>query len=262
MLSRSPPSWDWRDGGFYSALLALERPAFAWEWLRRDAGYRRDAQAFGVPRRHRSGVEVAAADERAFKWGLHAFEDPDRPAPLARPLWRRSVHPYVLEAEAGPEGAAGDRFSLAAFGTLATLVEEKGAQHVLLSDGERGLRLDLVGSSLSTRIVTFRYRLEGFEAAERPLLTLRRLLAFVGTGRFSPRLHPPDVRARRWVALLRTTDALAAGAGQREIAEHLLAREAAEPRWRVEAPTLRSRAQRLVRQARAMANGGYLKLLQ
>jgi hypothetical protein len=63
------------------------------------------------------------------------------------------------------------------------------------------------------------------------------------------------------VLLLRTSDALEAGACQREIAEHLLGRDAAEPRWRIEAPTLRSRAQRLVRQARWLAAGGYLAML-
>jgi hypothetical protein len=258
----SPPR-DWRDGSCYAALLALERPAFAWEWLRRDERYRRDAQAFGFVRRTVSGIEVRAEDDRASKWGLHAFEDPDLPAPLARPVWRRDAHPFVLEAEAGPAGSAGDLFTLASFGAVATIVEGgSGSEHLLLSDGARGVRLDLYGGSVAAGAVTLRYRLEGFDAAERPMLALRRLLALARTRRFSPALHPPDVRARRWVALLRTADALAVGAGQREIAERLLAREAAEPRWRVEAPTVRSRAQRLVRQARAVAADGYWKLLQ
>jgi hypothetical protein len=263
MRSLPTLAWDWRDDSAYAALPALERTAFAWEWLRRDERYRRAAHAAGVSGRSAWAIDVRRGDDRASAWGLHAFEDPDLPAPLARPVWRRELHPYVLAAESGPAGAAGDSFSLASFGSLPTLVEDlEGAEHLLLSDGSRSVRLDLAGGSVAGGVVTLRYRLEGFEAAERPLLALRRLLALARTGQFSRALHPADARARRWVALLRTTDALAAGAGQREIAEHLLAREAAEPRWRVEAPTLRSRAQRLVRQARAMAAGGYLKLLQ
>ena len=62
--------------------------------------------------------------------------------------------------------------------------------------------------------------------------------------------------------LLRAHDALAAGADQRDIAEALLSREAAQPKWRVGAPSLRSRAQRLVRGARLMAAGGYRELLK
>jgi hypothetical protein len=263
MPSTPPLARDWRDGRFYAALLALERSAFAWEWLRRDDRYRRDAHAAGFSRRFACGVDIRQGDVRAWTWGLHAFEDPDLPAPLARPVWRGEVHPYVLAAEAGPAGAAGDLFSLASFGSLATIVENSdGAEHLLLSDGARSVRLDLTGGSVTAGAVTFRFRLEGFEAAERPLRSLRRLLVLVRAGRFSPALHPPDVRARRWETLLRTADALAAGAGQREIAEHLLAPEAAAPRWRLESPSLRSRAQRLVRQASAMAAGGYAKLLQ
>ena len=61
-------------------------------------------------------------------------------------------------------------------------------------------------------------------------------------------LHPRERRARRWVLLLRTYDALIAGASQREIAESLLGLDIAEERWRVTAGSVRSRAQRLVRE--------------
>ena len=62
--------------------------------------------------------------------------------------------------------------------------------------------------------------------------------------------------------MLRASDALAAGAAQREIAAVLLNAEAEVERWRVIAPTLRARAQRLVRAARRMAAGGYRSLLR
>jgi hypothetical protein len=263
MPASEPLPWDWRDGTYYAPLLQLERPGFAWEWLRRDERYRGEAHLAGFSRRILSGIEVRKDDDRASNWGLHAFEDPDLPAPLARPVWRSEVHPSVLPAEAGPAGPRGDSFSLGSVRSLATLVEDRNrAEHLLLSDGARSVRVDSVGLSVAAGAVTFRYRLEGLESAERPVLALRRLLALARTGRFSAALHPPDVRARRWVALLRTVDALAAGAGQREIAEHLVGREAAEPGWRVEAPALRSQAQRLVRQARTIAAGRYLELLQ
>jgi hypothetical protein len=62
--------------------------------------------------------------------------------------------------------------------------------------------------------------------------------------------------------MLRAADALAAGAGQREIAQLLLSEEAGEPRWRTRAPSLRSQAQRLVRAARRMESGSYRELLK
>jgi hypothetical protein len=118
-----------------------------------------------------------------------------------------------------------------------------------------------MGASLASGLVRLEYRLGGFSDLERQLLTLRRLLALRASGSFSGALYPPWTRARRHVLMLRVHDALAAGASQRDIAAILLSREARCARWRVEAPTLRSRVQRLARGARAFAGDGYLTLL-
>jgi hypothetical protein len=110
--------------------------------------------------------------------------------------------------------------------------------------------------------VLLEYQLAGFAALAGPLLTLQRLLALWRNGNFSPSLHRRDIKARRWLALLRASDALAAGASQRVIARELLSPEVAGPRWRILAPEARSRVQRLVRGAREMEDGGYLALLR
>ena len=62
--------------------------------------------------------------------------------------------------------------------------------------------------------------------------------------------------------MLRAYDALTGGADQRDIASVLLSQDAREPRWRTSTPSIRSQAQRLVRGARRMVSGDYLKLLQ
>jgi hypothetical protein len=105
------------------------------------------------------------------------------------------------------------------------------------------------------------YLLGGLASAEKPLLTLQRLLELARAGRFSRSLHPREPRARRWVLMLRAHDAIRAGTDQREIAQVLLNGVAGEPRWRSESPSLRSQAQRLVRGARLMARDGYRTLL-
>jgi hypothetical protein len=246
----------WREENEYAALLKAGRSAFAWEWLRRVHAYREayeEAARCSSPREH----EVLAA-----RWGLHRFEAPDLPVPVARPLWRRNRFRHVLEAVAEEAVLASDRFDLRQFEPLATLHRaSSGEEHLLISDGLRGIRLDVVDGSLEAGPVLLRYRLAGFASVAGPLLVLQRLLAFNRTGRFAPALHKPEVRATRWVAMLRTYDAMAAGATQRDIAEALISRDAAAGRWRVAAPTVRSRAQRLVRAARRMAGDGYLSLL-
>jgi len=250
---------DWRDAAAYEPLIEADRSLFAWEWLRRDRNYRaaaeRALEAGGIPGRG----DPAETPER---WGLHAFEPPGRMVPEARPVWSVGVHPYVLVVEAGPpEG--GDVLDLERFARLSTLIAwANGREHLLISDGYRAIRLDVVSGSLADGPVELRYRLSGLATAERPLLTLRRLLALWRTGRLSRSLHPEEARARRLLLMLRAQDALGAGANQRTIAAELLGGGATRERWRVEASSVRSQVQRLVRGARRMAEGGFRQLLR
>lgn len=194
------------------------------------------------------------------RWGLHAFEPPHQTAPGARPVWSADITPHVLAVHAMPAHGE-DAFDLECAHAACTLVTGADArEHLLLSDGLRAIRIDVHAGTLEGP-VRLEYVIAGFASAEGPLLTLCRLLAFWRTGRFSGALHPSEARARRLILLLRAYDALASGATQREIAAGLLGREAGEDRWRIMAPALRSRVQRLVRSARSMALGGYVSLL-
>ena len=249
---------DWRDAAAYRSLLDADRSFLAWEWLRRNPGYRAAAErAFQAG----SGDQVESR-EPPGRWGLHAFEPPGAAVPAARPIWSADVDPFVLGVEAVPS-TGNDAFDLERFDAVSTLVSAAdGREHLLMSDGLRAIRIDVAAGTIADRSAELRFRLHGLASAERPLLTLRRLLALCRTGRFCRSLHAPEARARRWVLMLRARDALAAGAGQREIAAVLLSDEAGQPRWRTQSPSLRSQAQRLVRGARHMASGGYLGLLR
>ena len=249
---------DWRDAAAYAPLLHADRSLFAWEWLRRDRGYRVAAErALGL-----RGCQDPIAQGEARHWGLHAFERPDVTVPDARPVWCAEIHPYVLGVEAGSVDG-GDLFDLGRFGPIATLVRAAdGREHLLISDGLHAVRIDVLAGTIAAGGVEFRYRLAGLASAERPVLTLRRFLVLWRTARFYGSLHPKEARAWRWVLMLRAHDALTAGADQREIATVLLSAEAGEPRWRTCSPSVRSHVQRLVRGARRMASGEYLGLLQ
>jgi hypothetical protein len=251
---------DWRDTSAYAPLLAAERAAFAWEWLRRDQAYRAAAlgQSGSCP-----GSAWKALEEQpdAAPWGLHHFVDPRLPVPLARPVWRAERHPYVLQAMATRSADGPDSFALSRVEDLAVVVAGRNGEQLLLSDGLRFIRLDVRGRTLRGGPVRLRYRIEGLAAAQRPISVLRRLSALVPTRRFSSVLQPPNARARRHILLLRTYDALASGEDQRTIAAELLSRSAAGERWRVEAASIRSQIQRLVRTARELAAGGFWQLL-
>jgi hypothetical protein len=247
---------DWRDASAYQPLLDADRALLAWEWLRRDPAYRAAAaladRAPGPP----------VANRSAAGFGLVAFERPGLPVPIARPVWRSRIHPFVLAVERTNGGPQQDRFDLDRLGELASLLASASGEHLLLSDGRRALRLDGPPGTFTSGPVRLGYRLNGLAAVDRPLATLRRFLALCRTGRFSRSLNPPEPRARRWVLLLRAWDGLGARADQRELARQLLSGSVAEPRWRSRESSVRSRVQRLARSARAMADGEYIGLLR
>ncbi|MDP9423633.1 MAG: DUF2285 domain-containing protein [Pseudomonadota bacterium] len=247
---------DWRDAAAYEPLLDADRSFFAWEWLRRNPDYRVAAK------RALEGFRIAEETSgTAESWGLHAFEAPHLTAPDARPVWSADVCPHVLGVRAVPADGE-DIFDLERCHAICTLVTAAdGREHLLISDGLRAIRIDVEAGTLKVGPVRLEYSLAGFVSAERPLQTLRRLLALYHTGRFSAVLHPSEARARRFVLMLRVYDARVSGATQREIAIELLSGDPVPDRWRVKAPTVRSQVQRLVRGARAMAAGGYLILL-
>ena len=249
---------DWRNAEAYRGLTTAERPALAWEWLRRDPDYRRLAAKASFSGRSK----MITGDPAARPFGLHAFEDPELDFAQARPVWTAQCHAQVLAAAAVRAAAGPDSFDLRRLSDYATVVLGSGLQHLLLSDGRRSLRVDVEGDGLLEGAVVVSYRLRGFASAEAPLLVLRRLVALRRSGRFPGALDRRDARMRRLVLILRAYDGLSAGANQRQIAGELLSRDAAIERWRVQAPTIRSRAQRLVRGAQAMAAEGWFLLLR
>jgi hypothetical protein len=239
---------DWRYSAAYAPLVHADRAILAWEWLRRVPGYR--AAAAGVGSR-----ESCAAGA----WGLHRFEDPDRAAPFARPIWTAAAFDAVLRAETTPSEESGAE--LTRLRGLSTVMSDGAAVHLLLSDGWRAIRLDLTDGHALDGPVRFQFRITGPPGLAAPLLALRRLDSLLRLGCFAQALHRPEPRARRRLLVLRAADALALGASQRDLAAVLLDPAAAQTAWREERPDLRLRAQRLARDARAMLAGGYRTLL-
>jgi len=248
--------FDWTNAVAYSRLLGIERAGLGWEWLRRRPDFARaalDALERGA------GTTAASAAARAFQ--LHAFEDPRLEALDARPLWCAAAYPWVVPARAVRATPGPDAFELARLARFARIVTSGGTQHVLPADGRRSIRLDVSGAALGDGPVRLTFQLAGIWSLEPPLLVLRRLRSLMLGNRFAPSLDGAGVQARA-VLLLRAFDALLAGATHADLAEVLLSSALDRNRWRVHAPSLRSRAQRLARAARRMAAGGFWALLK
>ncbi|WP_374580857.1 DNA -binding domain-containing protein [Sphingomonas sp. J344] len=94
------------------------------------------------------------------------------------------------------------------------------------------------------------------------MLPLSRLLDLCRHRRFARSLFPSDVRIDRGVDMLRVHDAIGQGASQREIGSILFGSERVARDWNDVSDSLRSRVRRLVREAGAMARGGYRQLMR
>lgn len=256
-----PPIEDWRDPSRYANLQGLGHSGFAWEWLRRQSDYRAAAVAAGH-RGTRGDSDILLEDSTAARWGLHAFEDPAVHAPVARPVWRSERFSLVLSATATRAREHRDAFILDRLQSLSTIVCAPRTQHLLLSDGNRSVRLDIDGAQIARGAVRLEYHLSGLEQIAAPLLVLRQFAALATSGRFASNLHAAAPRPRRMILLLRAFDALSSGANQRSIATHLVSPAACQRHWRIRSPSIRSQVQRLVRSARMMAAGGFWTLLR
>jgi hypothetical protein len=236
---------DWRDADSYAHLLAGDRRCFAWEWLRRTPPYV-DAWRTGAP---------------PGPFGLVNLEDPALGVLAARPMWTDAVDRAVLLAGVRT-AAAGDPFDFSRISPMATITPAgQGRRHVLLSDGLRSIRMDLIGSAALSMPMAVTWHIPGVTGADARLTALAQFLALARRGRFSRHLHPPERRAARWIAMLRVHDALAMGATNREIVTDMFDVDTGGPRWRAAAGSWRLKAQRLAAGARfclAMGPAGWL----
>ncbi len=180
-------------------------------------------------------------------------------------LWRADFDPTVVAVRAipaqpdDPEGL--DLGRLRALATLARA--DCGQEYLVLSDGWRRLRLDVVeGSLCESACVRLDYRLSGFEDLEPRLLTLHRLAALRRNGHFEPRLHPAPSGLSRRLEALQVADGLSAGGSYREIAVALFGEARVRADWRKGSDYLLSRVRRRAAEARKMLSGGYRSLLR
>jgi hypothetical protein len=197
--------------------------------------------------------------------GFTFAERPEVEAPDARIIWRADMDPSALRVLALPIHAGHpDAIQADALAPWLTIVRDPAGEHAVLSDGWHHIRIDIEQGSLADgRPVILHYDLRGIASAEPKILPLRRLLDLYRNRRFSVSLYPPDRRVARWVQALRVHDALMAGASQAEIAHVLFGSDRAGGAVAGRrSDSLRSRARRLVAEARRLASGGYRALMR
>jgi len=186
------------------------------------------------------------------------------PAGAARIFWRSEVDPHVVLMEAEPAKAA-DPVAVdftAIEGDLFVQPLIDGGERVLLRHEGVHLRVDLTAGTVLDGPVRPKVVLPGLWGIGPQLLTLKRLGILARGGRLPVSLQPRERRASRWARMLQALDGTEAGATHREIANTIFGMELVRSEWRGASDHLRLKVQRLVREARRLASGGYRALLR
>jgi hypothetical protein len=256
MAPGASPHANWRDPEQYRPLLDFDCVGWAGQWLSRNPEFlERLRQIDCVWRLNGEGILACRDSCPLVRWGLRCCVL----ASAANFLWLPDVNPFVLLVEADSAMSAADTFALHQCPLLKAVVQRADdGQHLLFSDGQRHLQVQVTRGDALAGIVCLCCQLRGLRAFENKSVSLRRLCYLHRRGRLLKSLYPPERRARRWIEMLRAWDGRTTGASQRDIALALFGDRAATTDWEA---GYRTRMQRLLRGARALVDGGYLKIL-
>lgn len=241
---RSPEHW--RPAAAYLYTLHLDGPQLAWEYLRRNAEYRRDWQRC---------APVAAVAQR---WGLRGLVDPALDARDAEPTWL--TDPDDLTHLIGDSDAPVPHgFDLWNSPGTKQLIHDGSRLLLVSAFGHQKMRFTLDASVCHGKAVAYRVRPDDraplqYHAIERQ----RRLWKAVQEPQTTR--ARPDRMAVMHMRCLQLCDGVEAGASQRSIADALFGDELVAARWDSDGD-LRNQIRNLLRRARAYLKGGYLQLL-
>ncbi|MBB5217524.1 DUF7011 domain-containing protein [Parapusillimonas granuli] len=240
----------WHPTAAYLYILHLDRPALAWEYLRRHPDYRHD----WLRRLQRPGA--------AQNWGLRLLEDPALDARDAHPIWFPDSYGVHLYPDADPMPDA-VRFTLWRIPGDKYLIHD-GVRLVLQVRWPGGcLRLALVPGLADGMAYVYAVRAGTDLLALEQALTLEmNKLALASDAIPIAVVRPrPALSALQEMHTLQALDATLAGASLRDIAEGLFGTKVVARDWHADG-ALRARMRRLVRRGEMLMRGGYRHLAQ
>jgi len=253
----------------YDYLWRLSPDRWAWEYLRRNSDFRRDANLRGEDdisemmapcapvRILRSRVSQNLAD----RWGLLVMPDPDKNGFEADVFWNRTVHPDQVEVHCAPrsESEACSIFERTIHVCKVThLTDAQGREFLLLRGNGCVIQVRCSGMSLlGIEKVRMKLTISDMDAYERKLKAQREALAVWGQDydRQTPLWTKRTQILRDGLIAL---DCLELGMSRRDIAAVLYGKEAAEAEWSDEFGAMRDSVKYIVKKAEGLRDGGYL----
>jgi hypothetical protein len=246
---------------------AIDRPGWAWEFLRRNSGYRGDygAQAVNDHRKDRvvNGIHCFNLDGRSFAaeaWGMAAFEHPDLSAANASVFWHPDALSRIVPCDcAGIDGWEGMAFDLLKLSGRRQVLIADGTEYLVVQVGRRSARLVARGRSLLSGPVKATFHIEGLDRVGRVSETLRILASFMDDRQtVEPDFGQTELQLHDYLVAL---DGHLEGRSYRDIAQVLYGPDRVAETWSEETRHLKDKARRAVGRGVELMNGGYRKLL-
>ncbi|WP_099186281.1 DNA -binding domain-containing protein [Sphingobium fuliginis] len=250
------------DRSRYAYLDQVDVAGLAWEWMRRDAAYRRLAPSSSRRGPFGCTILVPAPSGVQSRWGCLNLAAPALGADVAPLLWTRAVDRSVLKVAAirtatRPEAA----FDLSQWRDRATIVRARGCEHVLVQTAKGWLRFDVCDGTVLDGPVRLFLDVASSDAGHQTADSLRRLRDTLVNRDADCSARMPDQAHLRQIAALRTFDALADGASIRDVGIMLFGEARVRDEWLAAGDALKSTSRRLIALARHMGSGGYRSLL-
>ena len=252
----------------YAYATGLDRPGWAWEFLRLNPDYQRDFRInrAGKPTviKHVSGATHCRLRRRSLaaeRWGLMMFSDPTKTSLEVGIHWQKDSiarHVFCIAKPANDNPKA--VVSLSEFVGRRHLLVFGNHEHLCIQNGTISASLMIGGASLLVRDCELNFQIEGLDrlsSATETLASLRRLKSKqpLPTTTFGQ----TELRLRECLVAL---DGHLAGRSYRDIAEVLYGPDRVKEVWTNETRHLKDKVRRAVAAGIDYMNGGYLKLLQ
>jgi hypothetical protein len=252
----------WPHQASYRWMFALPHLAWAWEFLRRNAGYRCAYNSAVAD----TAVGAAPENNTALQFGLLRFEDPDRDALAANVFWRiTDCHEVLpLAASAMRKDTASSALNLENLQCRTTVCppDAEHRQDVLLAQDGRTLQLAVFGETPLAEALLLTPALPSPALTDRRLRAVRRLADLVKHGWMRPFLYPHERRAERLVHVVQALDGWQAEASHRDIGIALYGEARVERDWTDPRDHLRDQVRRAIRRGRYLMAHGYRRFLR
>ena len=245
----------------------LDRPGWAWEFLRRNEHYRSDwwTSRADMPRpiRHVSGVIYLRLRRRCPKaesWGLVFFENPEMSADDAHVFWHpdalnRIVH-CSSSLEASPRNSA---LSLDQFRGIRQILSCDDVEYLSVRDCQKSARLVISGPSLLTGPRALIFNIEGLDRLSPAMEMLQILSSLRDKSHWTPpSWGQTELRLRECLVAL---DGHLEDRSYRNIAQVLYGNDRVAETWTSDTRFMKDKVRRAVERGVELMNGEYRKLL-